>query len=171
MTWLFYIASQLDSISQSNQNTAIVLDKIKEPPPVQFSFDTIGWKVLFIVLIGICIFYAFKILIRYRKMAYKRDAHKKLTNLEQVLNISNCNQSIEQMAVELKLVAIQSYGRTTVANLYGKQWIEFLKNSAKSISFEQYESFYMNAIYHQEVTIGEAKTLLKISKQWINHHA
>jgi len=150
----------------------IDLGPLYEPDAVRFSFETPGWYVLVIFLLLVAVFLFFKWLKRYRKNAYRREAIKTITRIEQnSLNRNEANQ-LNDTLVLLKLVAIEAFGRQEVAQLYGDEWLEFLESKGKNTPFTHYKQYIAKTL---NVTISldpkETRTLIELSKQWINTHA
>ncbi|MDT0553451.1 DUF4381 domain-containing protein [Urechidicola vernalis] len=153
------------SISKLTQETP-ELKPIMEPDPIEFSFETVGWTVLLWVLIISILVIAIRGMLLYRKNKYKRTALKKLKKLAP--DSSDINQ---QIATQLKIVAIQSYGRGTVAHLSGKDWTSFLQSKTKHTQFEELDSFLMECLYKNNTDSAQTKQFLTFSKKWIKTHA
>ena len=158
-----YYLSTLQEPQQSEDIQGII-----EPSPVPFTFDTLGWKIVGLILLLILIRIAYKAYQRYQKNAYKRDAIKLISSLEK----NTENVPFETVSTALKKVALISYGRETVAALYGLSWLAFLQEKGKNTPFMNYKDDLPDVIYSKK-TLEKTKTeeLLKLSKKWIKTHA
>ncbi len=107
------------------QNENIQLKPIIEADPVQFSMDTIGWKVLFFMLLCMIIFAVYKYYLHYKKNKYRREAIQSISEIE-----ANKEYSVSSLIVQImfliKQTALQTYGRNEVASLEGAKWLKFL---------------------------------------------
>ena len=150
----------------------IDLGPLYEPDAVRFSFDTPAWYVLSIFLLLVAILLFFKWLKRYRKNAYRREALKTLSEIEQNSQSHNEANLLNDILVLLKLVAIEAFGRQQVAQLYGNDWLEFLDSKGKNTTFTYYKQHIGNTLYNAiPVDLKESKALIDLSKQWIVTHA
>ena len=150
----------------------IDLGPLYEPDAVRFSFETPGWYVLGIFLLLVAAFLFFKWLKRYRKNAYRREALKTIANIEQHSQNQNEANQLNDIWVLLKLVAMETFGRQQVAQLYGDDWLEFLESKGKNTPFTHYKQHIINSLYDTiSVDLKETRTLIELSKQWINTHA
>ena len=124
------------------------LGSLQEPGRLSFHFDTIGWKILLacssILLIVLLIRQA-KI---YRQKAYRRKAVKQLNDL--LIDPKSNQDIIMNTMVILKSVAMERYGRSVVASLYGKQWLEFLDTKYSGNYFVNNHDLFHRVIYMQE---------------------
>lgn len=150
----------------------IDMGPLYEPDPVGFSFETPGWYVLGIFILLVAISLLFKWLKGYRKNAYRREALKSISEIEQNSQSYNDANLLKDILVLLKLVAIEAFGRQQVAQLYGNNWLEFLESKGKNTPFTDYEQHIVNTLYDTiPVEQKETGTLIELSKQWIRTHA
>ena len=158
-----YYLSTLQEPQQSEDIQGII-----EPSPVPFTFDTLGWKIVGLILLLILIRIAYKAYQRYQKNAYKREAIDLISSLEKNAE----DVPFETVSTALKKVALISYGRETVAALYGLSWLAFLQEKGKNTPFMNYKDDLPDVIYSKK-TLEKTKTeeLLKLSKKWIKTHA
>ena len=150
----------------------IDLGPLYEPDAVRFSFETPGWYVLSIFLLLVAAFLFFKWLKRYRKNGYRREALKTIARIEQNSQNQNEANQLNDIWVLLKLVAMETFGRQQVAQLYGDDWLEFLESKGKNTPFTHYKQHIINSLYDTiAVDLKETKALIELSKQWISTHA
>ncbi len=155
------------SAIEEESSLELIMDSatLIEPSPIQFSFNTPGWYFIGIALIIILLFLCVRWIIVYRRNAYRRDAVKELNTTKNIDGLVHILEII-------KLVAITTYGRDTVANLSGKDWFKFLNSSSKKRSFTKVEEPVLYALYKDESLDKEIfQELLSISKTWILTHA
>lgn len=146
------------------------LGNILEPEPLTFTFETIGWKILAILLFIGAITVLYRKLKLYNKNKYRREAIKKL-KLAEVENASS-QSKINHLNIILKQVAMISFGREQVAALYGDAWFSFLDSKQKDSAFEKYSNTFKNALYDDvEVDHDTLEAISGITKKWINQHA
>ena len=111
------------------------LGPIWEPDPVKFSFETPGWYVVGILIFLTCCYLILRRIRHYRQNAYRREAIKELTQINQSNSNNELHLQLSELLVILKMVAFKAYGRKNVATLYGKPWLLFLESKAKNTSF------------------------------------
>ncbi len=155
------------SLILNPQNDALKLAPIKEPAPILFTFETVGWKILAIVIFILLQIFLYKWIQHYKKNTYRRVAIKRLSTIN-----TNSNKSINESAIILKTVAITAYGRENVAALYGAEWLLFLESKGKNTLFTKYtKSFLAAQNSNQNIDANTKKEILTLTKKWIQTHA
>jgi len=150
----------------------IDLGPLYEPDAVRFSFETAGWDLLGIFLLLMVIFMFFRWLNHYRKNAYRREALKKIARIKQNTQNKNEANQLNDIWVLLKVVAMETFGRQQVAQLYGNDWLEFLESKGKDTPFSQYKEHIANTLHNViPVDLKETEALIELSKKWISTHA
>ena len=150
-----------------SQNTELQLAPIKEPAPIPFTFETVGWEVLGVLIFFLLLFASYKWMQHYKKNAYRRIAIKHLSTIN-----SASNKSINESAIILKSVAITAYGRKEVAALYGDEWLRFLESKGKNTLFTKYtETFLAAQSSDQNIDASTKKEISSLTKKWIQTHA
>jgi len=71
----FVFQQQVDGIPQ-------LADDILEPEPLPFTFETLGWKILGVLLLIIAVVLFYKWFKNFRKNKYRREAIKKIQLIE-----------------------------------------------------------------------------------------
>ena len=165
MNILKYILFILPAVLHAQVDTTSIapnLGALIEPEAIPFTFNTIGWKVLFTV-VSVTLIVSFIIwLIKYIKNKFRRDAIKNINN------ITTQNNPVKEIFVNLKIVAIKSFGRENAAKLSGKEWLIFLNSKAKNIDFLLFEQEINKAIYKDEkIDKEKLEQLITISIKWI----
>lgn len=155
------------------QTENIQLNPIIELNPVEFTMDTIGWKVLFFFLLVSVLYIIYKFYLRYKSNQYRREAVVKIMEISKLLDIESPSL-ITQIMFQIKQTALQTFGRKQVASLEGNQWLQFLEKTAKGVSFKKYQESISNAIYKEEIDKKidfNKEDFVKTSVQWIKKHA
>lgn len=166
---LFYTMAVL-CFQQEEDSSPEMVGDILEPDPLPFTFETIGWKVLSVVLLLVVSILFYKWLKLYQKNKYRRAAIKKLKLIE--VNNSQSQYEINQLNIILKQVAMVTFGRELVAELYGNEWLLFLDSKFEKSDFIKYESNFSDAIYSNKgVDDTRLKSIYKLTKTWINEHS
>ena len=151
----------------------IQLKPLIEPTPVEFTMDTIGWKMLFFVLLISVLYGIYKCYLHYKSNQYRRDAIVKIAAIESDSELS-IPEFITQIMFQIKQTALFAFGRKKVASLEGNQWLQFLEENAKGASFSKYQNAISEAIYKDEVSEESnfnKEEFVKTSINWIRNHA
>lgn len=145
------------------------LEPLYEPEPVVFSFETPAWYVLLALLLIGLLFVLWKWYSSYRSMEYRREAVKKLEDIQ--LSVASESATVSTIQIILKQVAMFTYGRPAVAALFGKEWLQFLEHTGKQTPFTQFELLLETTT---EETVNDASQLVALrdtAKKWIRTHA
>lgn len=152
---------------------ALELGDVIEPSPVPFTFETLGWKIVFFLIAVLLVVLGYKIYQNYKKKQYLRDAIAEIKTLKQQTDLSPV-ELINSILFVLKDTAMQSFGRKEVAGLYGSDWIHFLDSKVTTSQFKADESVILDAVYKHELqqtsTFNKDQFTNK-SIHWIQHHA
>ena len=142
------------------------LNALYEPPPVPFTFETVGWEVLGVVLILLLLILAWLWVRSYRQNAYRRAALRQLDLYQER------SWKVQDVLLLLKKSAIHAYGRGLTGNLYGHDWLEFLDRSGKNVNLLQLEPEITAAVYQNKSLSPQAgHDLLVNARNWIKTHA
>jgi hypothetical protein len=155
------------------QNQEIQLNPIIDADPVQFTLDTIGWKIVFVLVIFALVVLIYKYYLRYKKNEYRRAAVSKIKELS-LDKKSSMSVIISKIMFELKQTALQSYDRKIVAALEGELWLQFLDKTLKKSTFSKHHEIIVNAIYKDEYKQDDSFNLTDfadMSINWIKKHA
>ncbi len=149
-----------DSIAQ--QQPEVHLQPLYEPEAVPFTFDTVGWKIVGVMLVLLVLIMSYKAIKTYKKNANRRKA---LAVLQQ-------SPSIETIFILLKQLAIEAYGRQEVSALYGISWLQFLDKTGKNVQFSTLQDAVQNSLYKNEVPNKATQEQLKNNAiNWIKTYA
>jgi hypothetical protein len=142
------------------------LEALYEPPPVPFTFESVGWEVLGILMLVLLLVAAGFWIRWYIRNAYRREALKKLKEFQ------SGSWKVQDVLLVLKQSAMHAYGRRETGNLYGHEWLEFLESSGKNVHLVNLERDISAAVYKNESLSTDAgRDLLINAKNWINTHA
>lgn len=162
------------AVEVNTEGTIELLDlaELYEPKAFAFTFETLGWYILGTCILILVLFFLVKFLLKYKKDAYRRKAFGRILLAEQDMAIEDVRPLVNEIFVVLKQVAIEVYGRTSVASLYGKEWLAFLEGSGKDTLFLQLAPLLEDTLTTRDridkVALSE---LIECSKKWIQTHA
>jgi hypothetical protein len=155
------------------QDQDIKLNPIIIPDPIPFTMDTLGWKILFLLLFLLILYIAYKYYIKYKQNGYRREAVSQIQNL--ITNNKNtASTTISQTMFILKQTALQTYNRKQVASLEGENWLVFLDSKWNHSEFIKYKDVIASAVYKNEFNNSghfEVTEFANNSINWIKHHA
>ncbi|AEV31070.1 hypothetical protein Oweho_0046 [Owenweeksia hongkongensis DSM 17368] len=161
--------SLLLQIAPSDSLTTVVADlnlgPLQEPADVAFTFETIGWPILAILMLILIIVFSFFQMRKYKRNQYRREA------LAELKKVASGELDFAYSMVLVKRTAIQAFGREKAGKLAGKEWFTFLDENAKNVSFLSVLTEIEALIYKSE--IPEKTTQEKIivnAKNWISTH-
>jgi hypothetical protein len=165
------MSSILDTY-KSDLNPAIAPDR------VPFEILTFGWYLVFGVVILLLILFVVFQFRSWLKKKYRREANKILASdiKPLVLSPNDRQKGLSQLSGLLKQVAIKSYSREKVAELYGKPWIEFLNRTCRSVDFKKLQSVNLIDSQYQpneklvKIESSELEKLIRYSQKWIGGH-
>ena len=126
--------------------------------------------VLLIILIALLLYKGYK---AYQKKQYLRTAVAEIKSLQAQSDLS-AEAFINAVLFLLKDTAIQSYGRQTVAGLFGREWLTFLDSKVKNSGFIDDEVIILNAVYKQQLPDNQVFNKTRFTNKsihWIEHHA
>ncbi|MCG2461708.1 DUF4381 domain-containing protein [Flavobacteriaceae bacterium F89] len=162
-----------DTIANAAQSEDVQLDDIMEPPPIPFSFDTVGWKVVFSLLGLVLLYIAYKIYLRYKSQQYRRDAVSAIEGMGKDSDMPD-STFVSKVLFLIKQTALRSYNRIDVAALNGKEWLLFLDQRVSGVNFIKYKEAITSAAYKDELD-PDAKfdkgDFARMSIKWIEKHA
>lgn len=146
------------------------IGQLIEPESIAYSFNTLGWYLVFGLLVLLVLFVAIRQYWKYRKNAYRREA---VTQIKDFIQQKNENLVFELNEL-LKRMTIMLYGRKKVASLYGLEWFNFLvstSNKQSSVSTENFNEF-TKALYNNsyELTETQKTELAEFAILWVENH-
>jgi hypothetical protein len=158
---------------QVDPSGSLDLGTIIEPEPVAFTFNTIGWQVLFLILFIGIVSIIYKIYQNYQHNKYRRNAIQSIEKIATTFENNQVNGIIETLFI-LKKTALQTFSREEVASLNGEKWLDFLDQKAKHTNFKAYKNLVAHVVYKNEMNFDNdfnKNTFISMSKTWIKEHA
>ena len=107
------------------------LRDIHLPEPVSWWPPAPGWWLVALIILAVIITLVYFLRRRFLKNKYRKVALNKLSLLESH-NKDNALGTLEEISAILRRVAMQTYGRQSVAPLAGDSWLEFLDKTGKT---------------------------------------
>lgn len=149
----------IDATGKSLVDLLDMLEPAPMPPPVSMLPQTWGWLAVAAVVLGGLAGGIFVLLQHRKANAYRRYALQELAAAQ---------NSAAQIATILRQTALAAYPRTQVAGLYGKDWLNFLEQSAENVDFSGEEgAALLRAPYHETPSNLQ---LTDLARHWIKTH-
>jgi hypothetical protein len=143
------------------------LRDIHLPEPVSWWPPAPGWWIVCLLVAAFVLYGGYLLRSWRRKRLYRTLA---LRELQRLAGNADSRAVVQQIALLLKRVAIESFGRQEVARLTGEQWLRFLDQTAGTNQFTQGpgralgENLYRP---HGEVDPGRIR---QVAAKWIQDH-
>lgn len=135
------------------------------PPAISEGYITLGWKLVAIAALSALLFIVFRWYRIRKKNKYRRDA------IALCKGVNDASESHKLLSV-VKNVAMDKFGRSKTASLYGKDFSEFLNTSCRKEVFpEEMMLEAERAIFTQEDL--DEKTFKNVKGaciKWIKKH-
>jgi len=131
----------------------------------------IGWW----LILGSCIITLFIVMIWvYKRYKYNKSwqgkAFKKLTSIEDELQIENLKPAVQILSAEIRHIAMQSFSRDTCAGLPAKKWLSWLQDhDPQGFVWTQKGDILIKNQYSRQGKF-DAKAIREIltaSKEWV----
>ena len=119
-----------------------------------------GWIALSIIGILAASYYAYRILEKRKRNAYRREAIRQLATAE----------TAAQIAVILKRTALAIAPREEVAELQGEAWTNWLAEHSKSKPSDAIRETLTRSIYSASSTPPDLPELREFAHSWISNH-
>ena len=126
------------------------------------------WLLLALAILGMAAL-LYRVRARYRRKAYRREALRKLQDLETAFR-AGCDpqEHLLQLNALLKSVALAAYPRREVAPSHGQAWCDFL-NAALPGS-EKFDPAFATDAYRAEPPDIDMAALHRAAQTWISTH-
>ncbi len=154
------------------------LHEILMPNPVSWVPETIGWYVVFGLILFVIGYWVYGRLQRFRKNRYRRLALAELAVIERELQQTERRaKGLAEIPVLVKQTALAAFPRSEVAALSGEQWLVFLDRTTGGKDFTEGEGRLLPKLAYAPVasissipdeTIGK---LLQLVRHWIKVHS
>jgi hypothetical protein len=139
------------------------LREIRLPEPVSYAPQTIGWWIVFALLLLIALYVAFRLWRRWRRNAYRRRALAHLAAMER-------DGAPALLPRLLKRTALDAWPREEVANLSGDAWLAFLDRVYGGVGFTSGPGRVLPALAYGEPRVDDAPALFSLARTWIRTH-
>jgi hypothetical protein len=153
------------------------LIEITPPAPISYGPETVGWFLLFGLLVLALAWIAYRRYRRYKANQYRRWALTKLEDINRVLKQNlGLEKSLREIPVLVKQTALHAYPRPEVASLSGEDWLRFLDAHYGGTGFSDgpgqllAQTAYIPDKTFQEVKSEDIQQLLKLVRKWIKKH-
>jgi len=137
------------------------------PGPVAWLPQTPGWWIVLGWLLAVLLLLAWQFAKRRQRNRYRRDALTELRSIAAQTELGP-GESAQRIAVLLKRTALAAYPRKDVAALYGRDWAQFLKESAgNDPQIAEAADLLAAAAYRPDV---DGSVLARPARRWIRLH-
>ena len=157
------------------------LEKLHEillPEPASWMPQTIGWYVVFGLILFVAGWWVYGRLRRFRKNRYRRLALAELAVIERELQQPEKRvKALAEIPVLLKGTALSTFPRTDVAALSGESWLSFLDKTMGGRNFTEGEGRLLPELAYApvqritELSDERIRDLLQLVRRWIKRHA
>jgi hypothetical protein len=141
--------------------------EVVSPDAVSWLPQTVGWRIVAVVLLGLVLYRGWKALRHWYRNRYRREAAVRLRQLSGAGGV--LAGDVNQL---LKLTALVAFPREQVARLYGEEWTDFLNRQCPAPPFDP-EAAQLLALgaYRAVAVEGQVKdALLAASLAWVKTH-
>lgn len=158
---------------------AISLDHLHDivmPPPVSWWPLASGWYWILVFVLFLFLVQLAKWFIHWQHNLYRREALAELSRRETELeNPAHRAAALLELSELLKRTALTTFPREQVASLTGKEWFDFLDQTARTPVFcDGHGAMLESAIRDPRVAAsldeGKLRELVSIVRDWIAHH-
>jgi cbb3-type cytochrome oxidase subunit 3 len=157
------------------------LEKLHEillPEPVSWMPQTIGWYVVFGLVLLVVGWWVYRSLRRFQKNRYRRLALAELAVIERELQQpERRGKALAEIPFLLKWTALAAFPRIDVAGLSGERWLAFLDKTMGGKGFTEGvgcllpELAYGLALRIADISDETIYKLLHLVRRWIKMHA
>ncbi len=153
------------------------LHEIILPDPVSWIPQTIGWYVVFGLILLVAGWWIYGRIRRFRKNRYRRLALAELAVIEQELQRPEKRaKALAEIPVLLKGTALSAFPRSEVAALSDERWLSFLDKTMGGRDFTEGEGLLLPELAYtpvQRITqLSDERigNLLQLVRRWIKRH-
>jgi len=143
--------------------------EVVSPEAISWLPQTVGWRVLGVILLGLAIHRSWRWLLHWYRNRYRREAAVKL---QQFSARAGATLRAEEVNRVLKLTALAAFPRDQVAGLYGKAWVDFLNGQCPAAPFgaELAELLAIGSYRAVSIEGTHRRELLAASLCWVRQH-
>jgi hypothetical protein len=141
------------------------LDKLHgfyQPAPPSWMPQTMGWYVVFGLLLLLTLWAVWRAVARWRRNRYRREALRQVEHAD-----------VHAIPALLKRTALAAWPREQVASLSGEPWIDFLETHGGSGIISQEAGQWLLSLDYSgaALTPAEEQTVRQAASQWIRRHS
>ena len=153
------------------------LHEIVMPASASWAPQTIGWYVLFGLVLLVAGGWVYRCLRRFRKNRYRRLALEELTVVERELQEPERRaKALAEIPVLLKWTALAAFPRSEVAALTGEQWLAFLDRNLGGKDFKEGPGRFLSELAYAPAektarfSDESIRNLLQLIRRWTKRH-
>lgn len=153
------------------------LKEISLPDPVSYMPQTIGWYILFAVVLILAIWLGYRGYRRWMANRYRTFALSRLDNIEQELRQPDTRMNaLTAIPVLIKQTALKCYMRREIAQMNGKEWLAFLDKSYGGKEFTDGPGVLLPRISYgsqkalDHIEDEEITRTVSLVRKWIGKH-
>ncbi|MEH6606238.1 MAG: DUF4381 domain-containing protein [Pseudomonadales bacterium] len=145
------------------------IDEIVMPEAVSWMPQTLGWKILAVLVCVGLAFLSYRAASLWLKNRYRRAA---LRQLDALATEPGSKPSAQLMTI-LKATALQAFPREQVAGISGESWLEFLDQHCDKVQFNSdlgrrlIQSQYAGQVVEDD---RQAQQAIAMAKVWVSRH-
>ena len=143
------------------------LRDIHLPDPVGWWPPAPGWWLLAMVLLAIIAATTHFISRYIRRNRYRKEARQELQRLNAERLGHSTRHTVEQLAMLLRRVAIQTCGRVAVAPLVGQAWLKFLDSKGETDQFTAGPGKVLGEGHYRPTVEADLDQLFQLVEKWI----
>lgn len=149
------------------------LEPIIEPDPITFWPPQPGWYAVALILFGLIVLGVYKWIAYKKKNEYRKLA---LQELQKIKAQDADNRQIVLLNKLLKATALHGFSRTEVAELYGKEWLQFLEATYPKTRFTKTPGIFLEESSYKpkksiHISNEDWYEILRLSGEWIKGHS
>lgn len=142
--------------------------EVVSPDGVSWLPQTAGWYWLGAALLVLLLYRGWRRLQRWHRNRYRREATQRLARVAR----SAPERLPGELNSLLKLAAMAGFGRETVAQLTGTDWVDFLNGQCDTRPFDDQLAPYLAAGPYRPMPVTDAtrEQLIQASARWLREH-
>ncbi|MGK0442977.1 MAG: hypothetical protein ACJA0N_002797 [Pseudohongiellaceae bacterium] len=148
------------------------IDEVILPESISLMPQTVGWKIVGVLLIAYILWRSFLAWRLWQKNWYRREGLKVLADIRSLFEAGNI-AAVNEVPALLKSVALQAYPRGEIAQLSGEPWIDFLHTTLADKKFDG-ASILLIVAYSPMASwpllTPDIQTLFDSCESWITSH-
>jgi hypothetical protein len=153
------------------------LKEISLPDPIPYLPQTIGWYILFTVVLILALWLGYRGYHRWMANRYRTLALRQLDDIEQQLRQPDTRMNaLTAIPVLIKQTALKCYRRAEIAQMSGKEWLAFLDKSYGGNEFTDGPGVLLPGISYgsqkvfDRIEDEEINRTVLLVRKWIGKH-